>query len=169
MTKSLGNININNVSNLLFRVWRSCTSTNRSTRMQTWSPSSKTHPSSSRATWSEACVWSSLRERARHASRPQQVELKAVMCASVRLKSGIYRNTGVCFCMSLQWSLSMAQTPVWAVTMKSWNQLFTMRDSRSSDRDKAWKTPPGLVYSYTLRYTHTACMAVTSVCCITLT
>lgn len=49
----------------------------------------------------------------------------------------------------LQWSLSMVWTPVWAVTMKSWNQLFTTRDSRSSDRDKAWKTHPGLVYTHT--------------------
>lgn len=59
----------------------------------------------------------------------------------------------VCLCVSLQWSRSMGWSPVWVATMKSWNRLFTMRDWRSSDRDKAWKTPPGLVYSYTLWHT----------------
>lgn len=50
----------------------------------------------------------------------------------------------ICVYASLQWSLSMVLTPVWAAT-RSWSQLFTMKDWRFSDNDKAWKTLPGSV------------------------
>lgn len=87
---------LTDVSAVVLRVWQSCTSTNRSIRMQIWSPSSKTLPSSSRAMWSEAFVSLSLRERAKLESRALQVHQDSVhiykcsvgsslqLCVSVR-------------------------------------------------------------------------------------
>lgn len=57
-------------------------------------------------------------------------------------QSGMCSN--ICVYASLKWSLSMVLTPVWAAT-RSWSQLFTMKDWRFSDKDKAWKTLPGSV------------------------